>query len=309
MKCCARRVVVLDACLGHGGPATFVGALTLAIALGGCVRSSSRAPSPLGDGLLKLSHLALVDGLLGDENRPLGETKGLARADAEARRRLDRLSLRLRHALGTERSAGAIPILNRVIFEEEAYRREVDDKGLRYTLLPTVLDGRKGGCLGLSALYLVLGERLGIPLRGVLVPGHFFVRYVGRGGRRNVELLKKGRAMAARWYRRKYPAPVGNSLYLRTSLDTRQTLAVYRYNVANAYRRRRAWRKALALYRATVEVLPGFAEAQGNLGLTLAHLGDLDGASKAYRRAGEAYPNLPGLKRNVQALAKARRNL
>ncbi|MCK5797281.1 MAG: hypothetical protein KAI47_08865, partial [Deltaproteobacteria bacterium] len=273
---------------------------------GGCARSSTRAQSPLEKGLLELSHLALSDGLLGEEKQPFGETKGIARADGEARRRLDRLSRRLRDALGGEHGAGAIPILNRVIFAEEAYRREVDDKGLRYTLLPTVLDGRRGGCLGLSALYLVLGERLGIPLRGVVVPGHFFVRYVGPGGRRNVELLKKGRAMAARWYRRKYPARRDNSLYFRTSLDGRQTLAVYRYNVANAYRRRHAWRKALALYRATVEVLPGFAEAQGNLGLTLAHLGDLDGASKAYRRAGEANPNLPGLRKNLEALAEAR---
>lgn len=36
---------------------------------------------------------------------------------------------------------------------------------------------RKGGCLGLSLLYLALAERLNIPLFAASIPGHTFVRY------------------------------------------------------------------------------------------------------------------------------------
>ncbi len=40
-----------------------------------------------------------------------------------------------------------------------------------------VLKRRRGIPISLSALYLILAERLGLPLRGVGMPGHFIVKY------------------------------------------------------------------------------------------------------------------------------------
>src|SRR5205823_13318274 len=59
------------------------------------------------------------------------------------------------------------------------------------SLLPSVLGARRGSCLGLGALYLIVAERIGLPLDGVRVPGHFFVRTRGSSPR-NIELLHRG---------------------------------------------------------------------------------------------------------------------
>ena len=42
-----------------------------------------------------------------------------------------------------------------------------------------VLERRRGIPISLSALYLILGERLGLPFHGVGMPGHFIVKYQG----------------------------------------------------------------------------------------------------------------------------------
>ena len=51
-----------------------------------------------------------------------------------------------------------------------------------------MLAARRGSCLGLGAVVLMVAERMGLPLDGVRVPGHFFVRTRGPSAR-NVELV------------------------------------------------------------------------------------------------------------------------
>ncbi len=46
-----------------------------------------------------------------------------------------------------------------------------------YTLLPSVLDSRRGVCLGVSILYLCLAQRLDLALEVITPPGHIYVRY------------------------------------------------------------------------------------------------------------------------------------
>jgi regulator of sirC expression with transglutaminase-like and TPR domain len=170
-------------------------------------------------------------------------------------------------------------------------------------LLPYVLKHREGTCLGLAALYLTLAERLGLPLVGVLAPGHFFVRYQDRHTRRDIELLKEGREMPRSWYQEKYGAPDGHPLYMR-SLDRVQTLAVFQYNLANMYGGRREYRKAIEGYRKVVAVLPDFAEAHANMGRAYQLLGERDQAEQAYLRARAAFAALPGIQQNLDSLRR-----
>ena len=169
-------------------------------------------------------------------------------------------------------------------------------------LLPTVLKEGRGNCLGLGALYLALGEYLGWRLSGALAPGHFFIRDEQSG--RNIELLRRGQNMADKWYRSKYRIPEGNNLYLR-ALSSRETLAVFDYNLANELRARRRLSRAREVYRRVVATLPEFAEAHANLGLTYHHLGDYRAAEQAYRRAQQANPQLTGLRDNMTRLRKS----
>lgn len=73
-----------------------------------------------------------------------------------------------------------IHALNHFLFEELGFRfpphscftKEIDS----YSYLPSVLDSRRGVCLGVSILYLCLGQRVGLPLEAITPPGHIYVR-------------------------------------------------------------------------------------------------------------------------------------
>ncbi|MBX7067652.1 MAG: hypothetical protein K1X28_10530 [Parachlamydiales bacterium] len=62
-----------------------------------------------------------------------------------------------------------------------------------YTFLPSVLDSRRGVCLGVSILYLCLAQRLGLELEAITPPGHIYVRYVDPDGEiTNIETTARG---------------------------------------------------------------------------------------------------------------------
>jgi hypothetical protein len=156
----------------------------------------------------------------------------------------------------------AIDRLNAVIFDDLGFAREIDRTDAQFLLLPSVVAGRRGGCVGLSALVLTLGERLGIPLDSVLVPGHFFVRTRGRGPvERNVELLRRGEDMPSAWYFKKYgPWDATASAYMRP-LTISEVIAVHWFNVGNQRRAGGDVPGAIEAYRHAVRDFPAFAEA------------------------------------------------
>jgi regulator of sirC expression with transglutaminase-like and TPR domain len=96
-------------------------------------------------------------------------------------RRLDLLAERVRDRLGEETAPLVVlQELNRVLFEEERFRGNAEAYyEPRNSFLNDVLDRRVGIPISLSVVYLEVGWRLGLPLRGVGFPGHFLVRYEG----------------------------------------------------------------------------------------------------------------------------------
>lgn len=89
-----------------------------------------------------------------------------------------------------------IRAMNRFIFEELGFRfpphslyaKDID----LYTFLPSVLDSRRGVCLGVSILYICLAQRLNLPLEMITPPGHIYIRY--RLGNKiiNIETTARG---------------------------------------------------------------------------------------------------------------------
>ena len=71
----------------------------------------------------------------------------------------------------------AIPEINKYLFDELKFEPLSEANDPNSLFLHNVLDKKRGYCLSLSILYLSIGERLGLDLYGVVVPGHFFVRY------------------------------------------------------------------------------------------------------------------------------------
>ena len=188
--------------------------------------------------------------------------------------------------------------LSRLIFEVLKIEREVDDEALRFVLLPQVLTDRRGSCVGLVSLYLVLAQRLQLQACAVLAPGHLFVRSGPPDDRRNIELLRRGESMADGWYRKTYRVPAGVSAYMRC-LSSREFLAVVRYNLANEYRARGLEEKAISSWTKVTVDFPDFPEAHANLGLAHHLAGDLEAAKAAYLKALRLHPKLPGLLHNL----------
>jgi len=92
---------------------------------------------------------------------------------------LDDWAGRVHEQLGPVYGPGiAVDTLNDVLFKQLEFRGNSEnyfDPANSY--LNRVMDRRKGIPISLSALYLFLGRRLGFPLVGIGMPGHFICRY------------------------------------------------------------------------------------------------------------------------------------
>jgi len=89
-----------------------------------------------------------------------------------------------------------INAINEFIFYEKKFRfpphsihaKQIDT----FTFLSTVMDSRRGVCLGVSILYLSLAQRLGLELEIITPPGHIFVRYNDGSKIINIETTARG---------------------------------------------------------------------------------------------------------------------
>ncbi len=92
---------------------------------------------------------------------------------------LDMMAGEIRDRLGRRASGEeAVKTLGRYLFTEQGFRGntknyyEADN-----TYLNRVLDRRTGIPISLSVLYILLGRRLGLPVYGIGMPGHFLVKF------------------------------------------------------------------------------------------------------------------------------------
>ncbi|MHC4361291.1 MAG: transglutaminase family protein, partial [Planctomycetota bacterium] len=111
----------------------------------------------------------------------------------------------------------AIAVLNEYLFEAEGYKSVAEVSDPNDLFLHTVLDKKRGYCLSLSILYLSLAERLGLPLYGVVVPGHFLVRYDDGRVSFNIETTSKGGTAPDEHYIKKFNVPQGSrdNIYMK----------------------------------------------------------------------------------------------
>jgi regulator of sirC expression with transglutaminase-like and TPR domain len=121
--------------------------------------------------------------LIGEEEEPrrFDPERCLARLEemgAEARERV-------RGAEGP-----AVEAFNHYLFEEQGFAgNEADYYDPRNSLLHHVLARRAGIPITLSIVYMEVGRRAGLRVKGVGLPGHFLVRVWGEGGEREGVLV------------------------------------------------------------------------------------------------------------------------
>ena len=184
--------------------------------------------------------------------------------------RLDEMALEIRNRLERRKievNYQAIPVINEYLFDELGFKSipETADPGSLF--LHTVMDKKSGYCLSLSMLYLSIGERLGLPLYGVVVPGHFFVRYDDGRARFNIETTSKGGTAPDEHYIAKFKVPRGgnNNIYMK-NLNKLQTLGCFFNNLGNSYSDVGDTDAALLAFERAVAINPTLSESRANLG-------------------------------------------
>ncbi len=94
-------------------------------------------------------------------------------------RQLDDMACELRGQIGSRVSGEeTVKALNRYLFTEQGFKGNTKNYyELENSYLNRVMDRRTGIPISLSTVYLLVGKRLGLPVHGIGMPGHFLVKY------------------------------------------------------------------------------------------------------------------------------------
>jgi len=189
-----------------------------------------------------------------------------------------------------------VEIMNRYFFEEQMYRFHdgFNSSGAlpEAESIQRVMENKKGICLSISILYLITGQALGYEMKGVIVPGHIYVRYVppGRTGI-NVETTSSGMEFYD------YKGVFGiefldpeKSVYGREA-DNYTVLGAYLNNIGRLKLMTGKTNEAEALFLKSTEMAPKIAEAWQNLGVLYLIYGDYGKASATLYKALDVMPN------------------
>ncbi len=94
-------------------------------------------------------------------------------------RKLDEMASEVRNRIGQRVSCEeTVKTLGRYLFTEQGFRGNPKNYyELDNSYLNRVIDRRTGIPISLSVLYLLVGKRLGLPVFGIGMPGHFLVKF------------------------------------------------------------------------------------------------------------------------------------
>ena len=200
--------------------------------------------------------------------------------------KLDEMALEIRERLTRKKIEAdyrAIPEINKYLFEELGFKSLAEASDPNSLFLHTVLDEKRGYCLSLSVLYLSLAERLGLEMYGVVVPGHFFVRYDDGMVQFNIETTGNGGSATDEQYIKKFNVPQADrgSIYMK-NLNKIQTLGCFFNNLGNSYDKIGDIDSALRAYKRAVEINPKLSESRVNVGNIYLKKGRVNDAIREY---------------------------
>ena len=160
----------------------------------------------------------------------------------------------------------AIGVINAYLFDELGFSTVANADDPDDLFLHVVVERKQGYCLSLSVLYLAIAERVGLPMYGVVVPGHFFVRYDDGNRRYNIETTANGAIAPDEHYIDHFKPPKRlKSLYMK-NLTKKQTLGCFFNNLGNCYLDIGDSDKAFDVLSDAVAINPLLSEAHMNLG-------------------------------------------
>lgn len=186
--------------------------------------------------------------------------------------------------------AGTVKALRESIHRNLGYdfTDKTDAQGLpldtEELFLHGLLKTKRGYCMTLSLIYLIVGERLNLPLYGVALPNHFFVRYESPTYRVNVETTQQGESMPDESYRQRFGI-TPDAVFFMKNLGKKQTLGAYFSNIGITYYKQDKPGQAVFYLQLAVDINPASIEARNNLANIFAEQKQFDKALEHYLAA------------------------
>ncbi len=180
-------------------------------------------------------------------------------------KQLDEMAAELKTPLGNAlTSLDNVNTLSEYIFNFRGYANSTVLPADIFVGLDQVIDGQQWNCVGMSVLYVTLGQRVGIPLRLVAGRGHVLVAFSGNTTF-YAETTLGGRLEPDRTYLRDYlPFPcVDPASY--EALDERGAIALCLTQMGLAVQQEERVQLATTLFELALEFSPDYAEALGGL--------------------------------------------
>lgn len=184
----------------------------------------------------------------------LGDAPGMLHKVQSYEASIDLMALQILTRVSLQDSPKAkIRAVNRFIFEElgfrfpphSTYAKDID----LYTFLPSVLDSRRGVCLGVSILYICLAQRLNLDLEIVTPPGHIFVRWKKGAETINIETTARGIHLPDEEY-------LGVDTRALQKRNIKETIGMAHFNQASVFLERQQYGNALTSYAKALEYVP-----------------------------------------------------
>ena len=179
-----------------------------------------------------------------------------------------------------------ITALNHVLFAEAGLRGNREDYyDPRNSFVNDVLDRRLGLPITLALIYMEVGRRLGFPLFGVGMPGHFLLKHYDIDGRETlIDCFNGGDILSAQDCQRRLDEIYDGQMTLRPeflfAVSRRQILTRILNNLKTGYLSARKLRKALPLVDLILVIYPRSPEDVKQRALLRYSLGENKGAAE-----------------------------
>lgn len=195
-------------------------------------------------------------------------------------RKIEELAVRAKSRLPDEPDAAqTIQVLNQVLFVEEQLRGNTEDYyDPRNSFLNDVLDRRLGIPITLAVIYMEVARRVGFPLFGVGMPGHFLLKHYDVDGRQTIiDCFESGKILSASDCQRRLNEIYSGQLTLQPdflgAIPRRQILMRMLNNLRSVYLTGRNFRKALQIVDLILATYPRSPEDVKQRAVLLHELG------------------------------------
>jgi hypothetical protein len=177
------------------------------------------------------------------------------------------------------------------------------------SILPhRVYYGKKGTCMGVALMMLMLAEKTQCPLYGVMLPGHILCRFDNGTNRFNMEPNRHGIEHSDEYYMSKYNLSKWPWHKFR-NMTVKEVTGALCFDIGTYFMINNKYSAAEAYLKAGCRNYPELAEAEGNLAIAMARNGKKDSADILFKKLLMQYPGLENLKQNYTAFTEGNLHL